>query len=423
MADYQNLDLGRIMQTAEVIKGMRREGENDKLRNAYLGEQIANSQQSRQIAGDAATRAQQEYTSKVTAEKAAEHYRIADAVERSEDPIGFVKQHAPSFITEYDAAHGQGSFESLTPEQLKQMAGGIKNIAAAHAGIDVAGTPEQRFAAGTAETVAGVAHKNRLEEIAATGAEARKTAADKEAEAMDPESVENTAQMIAGGQIPVLSGYALRTKWGQAVISRVREIKPDFAGQDYGSTSAALKQFTSGKNGNTIRSLNVAVQHLDQLSQLATALNNGDMQFVNRAANAWAAQTGGAAPTSFNAAKKVVGDEIVKAIVGAGGGVSDREEAAKSIDAANSPEQLAKTIETYQGLMAGQLNGLRQQYKVATGRDDFESMLLPETRARLESHGAGDASDASKPISPEEAAKLPPGTRFTGTDGVTRVKH
>jgi hypothetical protein len=215
-------------------------------------------------------------------------------------------------------------------------------------------------------------------------------------ENFDPQSVENTAQMIANNQIPMISGFALRSKWGQEVVSRVRELNPGFSSADAKSREAALKQFTSGKNGNTIRSLNVAVQHLDQLGQLATALNNSDTPLLNRVSIAWKKETGQAAPTNFNAAKKIVADEIVKAIVGSGGGVADREEAAASINAASSPAQLQQVIETYTGLMAGQLNGIRQQYATATGRNDFESLLLPGTKSRLEAHGAEGASHGAE---------------------------
>lgn len=248
------------------------------------------------------------------------------------------------------------------------------------------------------------------------------------AQTYDQNSVENTAQMIANNQIPMISGFALKSPWGQEVISRVRELNPNYAGADYGSNAAGLKQFTSGKNGNTIRSLNVAVQHLDQLSTLADALDSGDVPLFNKVAVAYKQQTGNAAPSNFNAAKKVVADEIVKAIVGSGGGVADREEAANSINAAQSPAQLKGVIQTYQGLMTGQLNGIREQYKSATGRDNFETLLLPETRAKLEAHSAqptqqAPAQQQGQRLTPEQAMKLPPGTSFVGMDGVSRVRH
>lgn len=144
---------------------------------------------------------------------------------------------------------------------------------------------------------------------------------------------------------------------------------------DLASQGKALREFTSGKLGNSVRSFNVSLSHLDTLSNLADALHNGDAKMVNKVGNYFAEQTGGAAPTNFDAAKKIVGDEIVKAIVGSGGGVHDREEAARVIAAANSPAQLKGAIGTYKELMRGQLNGLQQQYEQSTGRKDFDKFL------------------------------------------------
>lgn len=165
---------------------------------------------------------------------------------------------------------------------------------------------------------------------------------------------------------------------------------------DLASQSAAVKAFNSGKQGNTVRSFNVGISHLDTLDQLAGQLGNTSTPAFNKVANFYQQQTGNAAPTSFNAAKKIVGDEIVKAIVGAGGGVADREEAAKTIDAANSPAQLKSVIKTYQELMVGQLGGLEQQYRTSTKRNDFHTLLSDRAKEIYQSHGAGDAPTSAK---------------------------
>ena len=198
--------------------------------------------------------------------------------------------------------------------------------------------------------------------------------------------VENTAQMIANGQIKPLSGFAMRSPYGQAVMSRVREINPEYRAGDIESTIKAEKDFTTGKNGNTVRSLNVAVNHLDTLGQLSEALNNKDMNLFNKISNVYSQQTGMPAITNFNAAKKIVADEIVKGIVGSGGGVADREEAAASISAANSPEQLKGVIDTYKQLLGGQLSGLKQQYEVSTGKKDFNKFISPNTQKNIGDH-------------------------------------
>ena len=91
----------------------------------------------------------------------------------------------------------------------------------------------------------------------------------------------------------------------------------------------------------------MAVAHLDTLQQLTDALGNRDTNVINRIANRIAQETGQPAPVSFDAAKAIVGQEVVKAIVANGGGQSEREEAGQKISSANSPEQLKSVIDTY----------------------------------------------------------------------------
>lgn len=144
---------------------------------------------------------------------------------------------------------------------------------------------------------------------------------------------------------------------------------------DVKAKAAAVQAFTSGKLGNTVRSFNVLQSHLDTFGNMADALDNGNVQVLNKLGNAWAAQTGKAAPTNFEAIKHIVGDEIVKAVTGSAGALGDREAAAKTIASVNSPAQLKGVIESYRELANGQLQGLRQQYQTSTGRNDFDRYL------------------------------------------------
>ena len=84
--------------------------------------------------------------------------------------------------------------------------------------------------------------------------------------------------------------------------------------------------------------------------------------------------------TNFNSVKTIVGNEVAKAVSGAGGSaLGDREEIRAEINAANSPQQLAGVIKKYQDLMAGQLNGLRTQYE-DSGLKDFDKKITSRTR-------------------------------------------
>lgn len=197
--------------------------------------------------------------------------------------------------------------------------------------------------------------------------------------------MEVNAKAIANGQLAPISGYGLRSPGAAMIMARVLEINPDYSAKDFGSSSKAEKDFATGKLGNTVRSFNVALAHLDTLSNLADALDNNDTQIINKIGNAVATQTGAAAPTNFNAAKHIVADEIVKAVTGSAGALGDREAAAKTVDAANSPAQLKGVINTYKELMNGQLTGLRYQYQATTGKKDFDDKYLMDG-ARAMSH-------------------------------------
>jgi hypothetical protein len=187
---------------------------------------------------------------------------------------------------------------------------------------------------------------------------------------------------IASGKMAPLAGNAMRSPISQRVMARVQELNPNYNAHNWEMNDKAYVDFATGAQGNQVRSLNVAVNHLSTLSDLAAALQNGNVQAINKAKNEYKAQTGFEAPTDFNTAKNVVGDEVVKAVIGSGGAQSDRDNAQKVIDSANSPAQLRGAINTYQTLLGGQLNGLAKQYRASTGRNDFaERFLNPNTVA------------------------------------------
>jgi len=175
-------------------------------------------------------------------------------------------------------------------------------------------------------------------------------------------------------------------------LKMAAQYDPNFDQKTYNQRYQAVQRFTTGKQGDTVRSLNVAVEHLDTLGQLTDALGNGNVQAVNRISNFLATQFGMPAVTNFNTGKQIIADEVLKAVVGSGAGSQfDREQLQAQFAAANSPAQLKGAIETAQKLMAGQVKGLRQQYEFATGAHNFDNMLTPVTRQRLHAVEAGPA--------------------------------
>ena len=207
--------------------------------------------------------------------------------------------------------------------------------------------------------------------------------------------------------------------------------------QKYTTETTAQNRFLSGAQGNTIRSLNVVVSHLQTMQELGTALKNGDMVAFNHLAQIYAEQTGSPVPTNFDTAKQIVGAEVIKAIGVAGAGTqSERQEASNAFTNARSPEQLNQAINVARRLLVGQLNGLRQQFVTSTGLpvSTFDGMLDPKTRDFFGDNKTSSANTAgaapheastAAPVhvsTPEEAAKLAPGTPYVTPDGEHYVR-
>lgn len=116
--DFQTFDLGRILQTASGLKADQRAAQDDVLRQQYMGGQIAGQQQEQSQSAANFQQQQQELAAK-------RQYFTAQAALSSPDPKGTIASIAPNFVQDYDAHHGAGSWDQLTPDQAHQAAQGV----------------------------------------------------------------------------------------------------------------------------------------------------------------------------------------------------------------------------------------------------------------------------------------------------------
>ena len=217
------------------------------------------------------------------------------------------------------------------------------------------------------------------------------------------------------------SAFALARPQWLAIMAKVARLNPTWNMGTYNARIAAAKAFYTGKQGDQVRSFNAALAHLDLLDGLAKALHNKDVPLVNRASLALQQQFGDAAPTNFDAAKQIVGQEVVKAIVPGGGGEAERQAAANMLNRANSWDQLAGVIHVVKGLMAGQLHALGRQYRASTGQRDFDLLLGPEARALFkEGNGTAPVAQGDQP---EGTIVEKGGIRYRRTNGAWVPLH
>lgn len=208
-----------------------------------------------------------------------------------------------------------------------------------------------------------------------------------------PPSDRNFIKKLANYEI---DPRTLSTRGGnrERALSMAAQYNPDFDQKNYNMIANAVTRFGTGPQGNTVRSLNVAVEHMDTARRLAAAMQNGDIPLINQLKNEIATQTGQPAPSNFNAVKEILADEVIKGVIGGTGALQDREAAAKKIRDAASPAQLNGVLDSWTELLGGQLKGLEKQYQGATmGRKDFrDRFLTPRARQAIESVSGGAVS-------------------------------
>jgi hypothetical protein len=160
----------------------------------------------------------------------------------------------------------------------------------------------------------------------------------------------------------------------------VQAADPTYDAQQYKTKQGIETAFTAGLPARTLKSINVADDHLKVLNSTIGALQNGDVKLLNQLGNAITTQMGAPAPTDFNGVKTIVADELVKAILGGAGALGDRKAIQETVSAASSPEQLQSMIKRYQQLMDGQRTGLAEQYKSGGGNSANVLSLLNKTK-------------------------------------------
>ena len=132
---------------------------------------------------------------------------------------------------------------------------------------------------------------------------------------------------------------------------------PDFHPSDFAAGQTFKTTMLSKPEGRTIRTLVSVREHLDYLDALSERLpNTHGSQAMNEVAAALSKQFGHEGVSSFDAAKSIVGPEIIKAITAVGGGgVEERRDAVlKLFNDANTPEQMQGAIRAVKTLLGAQ---------------------------------------------------------------------
>jgi uncharacterized protein YoaH (UPF0181 family) len=194
------------------------------------------------------------------------------------------------------------------------------------------------------------------------------------------DALDASAEEIANYKAPPLTSFAMARGQGPEIMKRIREINPDWNAQKYQVAQRVRNDFASGaQSAKRVDAMNTVVHHLGVFDDLAKGLGNHDINAMNRVLNYARTELGRPEVTDFNVAKGIIGDEVIKAVVGSGA-VFDRESLQKDLNDARSPEQLQKMSNRIRQLMGGSLGALYQRWhSVPLPDDEFVAKLEPET--------------------------------------------
>ena len=171
-----------------------------------------------------------------------------------------------------------------------------------------------------------------------------------------------------------------------ALMNDVRKINPDYDETKYQTAQQLRTDYAKGNGAKQVTAINRALPHLDYLDELGKNLNNTNSPIFNKLVNEYKINTGQAAPTTFNAVKNEVVNEVNKAIAGSAGALADREALRHDLNSASSPAQLENVIKGYKVLIAEQSNGLKQNW-TSNGlpEKEYDNKLLPRANEVINS--------------------------------------
>ncbi len=173
----------------------------------------------------------------------------------------------------------------------------------------------------------------------------------------------------------------------QKLMDEVKKYNPEYDGTQFANRNKTRQAFTTGSQGKEVVALNTAIAHIDQMSDAAEKLGNGDFTPSNEGYQ-WFQQTFGAdAPTNFAALQNFVAGEVAKSLSGGQPTQSEIEHQRQNVGRYSSPKQLAGYMNTVIPVLGSKAANLDHQYHVAMGEKDPWTALFPDSKDILKRRG------------------------------------
>jgi hypothetical protein len=257
----------------------------------------------------------------------------------------------------------------------------------------------------------GAAQKSTLAKNAAETNKANADATKTRADIVSDSDLSDVADAVYRGDMDLTKVTSMRGNQRAKLAQLIESRHPDFNMQNYATQLGTMKDFTSGKTSQNITALNTSIGHLDQLSQAANALQNGNIQILNHVANSLGVQIGESPVATYSAIHNAVSGEVSKTFKGASATDSEIKTMDNTFSPSQSPKQAKAALDATIHLFASRLSALNNQFKNGAGKNASERgvmLISPESQAALSRHGFNLNSDGVPQNSGASAA--PAGT-------------
>jgi len=198
--------------------------------------------------------------------------------------------------------------------------------------------------------------------------------------------IRQQAESIYNGDVKMPTGMGANNYRSRAIQDEIQKIAQEtgrpFEPNVYDLRMDTEKKFNTSQQGNAVRTMNTAIDHMDSLRQDIKQLPTGQYPLMNDIITKYSRNVGDPRINSYDAMAGIIAAEVTKAIVANGGTGDERQEKEKLLAVRNNPEALRGVLTGYTKLLGSQLHELQTQYEAGHGKH-FENKVSPRTREAI----------------------------------------
>lgn len=203
----------------------------------------------------------------------------------------------------------------------------------------------------------------------------------KNAEKSDAEkALEITAQSIAKGDLtPIRDISSMRSDQRLRLYARVKELNPDFSTAEMNRKIDTEKAFTTGKEGDALKSFDTFLQHAGEVTDTLKAVQLTNSKLMNKSLNWWRTNMKGTPELArLETSIEPVGKEFEKFLIGGSALYDDdRKQVQKLLNADQPISVVLATVNQMGKTAQDRFAAMNKRYSRVLGHDIENPFSLP----------------------------------------------